>query len=64
MSQTNIPKPQADINKYIKDLRMCLNCENYFMSEWAGNRICSNCASSTKFKRAIDLQTLPVHIKK
>lgn len=39
--------------------RNCLRCSNEFESEWAGERICSRCKSSTAWQSGMPVVTRP-----
>jgi hypothetical protein len=44
----NKPKP-----KHEQKIRICLKCDNEFMSEWIGNRICASCKTSKAFSAGL-----------
>ena len=37
--------------------RKCLRCEDDFMSEWAGERICSRCKGSSAWRSGIPVRS-------
>jgi hypothetical protein len=43
--------------------RHCLRCDAVFISEWAGERICSHCKGSSAWRKGSPLGNLPL-IKK
>jgi uncharacterized paraquat-inducible protein A len=50
---TRSPERDVPNNQPIKDapkLRQCLRCQAAFNSEWAGERICSRCKSTTTWR--------------
>jgi hypothetical protein len=42
--------PHTDLN-YEAKIRKCLMCGTQFPSEWAGERVCRKCKSSTTWRR-------------
>ena len=64
MPEPTPPKPQPDPEKYVAEWRECLHCHDYFNSSWVGNRICTRCGNTPKFKQSNNDQPMPVHVKK
>lgn len=44
------PSPDGRADKGAAKLRQCLRCQTAFLSEWAGERICSRCKSTTTWR--------------
>ncbi len=51
--QVNLKTPDTDTDDKRKDetkTRHCLICKDSFLSEWAGERICRKCKSSSAWR--------------
>ncbi len=61
---TELPKTDARNRGDVEDelhrgspkLRLCLRCQNSFQSEWAGERICARCKSSSAWRSGIPVR--------
>ena len=54
MKSVSIKKPENEQDVRRDDerkTRKCLMCEDPFLSEWAGERICRKCKSSKNWRR-------------
>ncbi len=59
---TNFPATDAPSDRPADDapkLRKCLRCQATFHSEWAGERICSRCKSTTTWRNGTPLRSFP-----
>ena len=46
------PENEQDVRRNdVRKTRKCLMCEAPFLSEWAGERICPKCKSSSNWRR-------------
>ena len=57
---TNFPATDAPSDQLANDaskLRQCLRCQATFNSEWAGERVCSHCKSSTTWRNGTPLRS-------
>lgn len=54
-TDTPTEQPMSDVPKY----RQCLRCSDTFQSQWAGERICSRCKSSSTWRNGTPLGSAP-----
>jgi uncharacterized paraquat-inducible protein A len=49
--------PSDQLTNDASKIRRCLRCRATFNSEWAGERVCSHCKSSTTWRNGTPLRS-------